>query len=404
MKKRYNSQIIIISLLSLIILTGCNQTQQQQVYYTGYDGVIMDFLKTNPTESHEEETTYLAFLVKNLGPTPITDDNPAKISVTYDTKYIELTEYNSEVDYENLVLEERGQSNPLGGQEYLEFAFKSKKFDTSRESVETGILFSLCYPYSIILSTSVCIDGQKNLIESKSSICKPTTFSGSGGQGGPLVITRIVPKATSSAEFIRPEFEIYVENRGKGYALNNNGEEYFCDFNAITKKSINDFNKITINAKLYEDELECMPQELRLVDGESYVRCYVSSENVKKYPKGQTSYTSILTVELNYGYIQTEKKTMTIKRWDDYTLNNFVTELDCGQYQIKDSTGKCIEKCEFCASNPTNKECLVNKPTENFSFDSSFECKCGRETCIQKTKTGECIFGYCTGSSYCCKN
>ena len=73
---------------------------------------------------------------------------------------------------------------------------------------------------------------------------------------------------------------------------------------------------------------------------------------------------------------------------------------ECGYYE-RPYNGSCKQLCEICAIDPKFKDCDDNlKPGD--AFDSSFGCTCNKQKCAALSKDHQCIFGYCSGTSYCC--
>jgi hypothetical protein len=166
----------------------------------------------------------------------------------------------------------------------------------------------------------------------------------------------------------------------------------------------NDFSgRVNVYADLSGEKLDCGANKsgtLRLVDSESAITCYLSKSNkADKYSIKTMNYLSPLTIRVEYTYVVLEKQELEIKRND--LLEPDVTQGLCNSYQVE-YDGKCVDKCEYCASNPTDSQCQEGKPYAGFEFQEGFSCKCTLTQCNDKEKKGSCIKGYCPGSLYCC--
>jgi hypothetical protein len=224
--------------------------------------------------------------------------------------------------------------------------------------------------------------------------CKSETYNGGSGQGGPIAITRIEPEILLQSGYVRPQFKIYIENRGKGFVTSNHrcGE---VDLNN------HDYaGRVNIDAWLSEQKLDCGPDNngsLRLVDSESFIRCSLSPDN-DLYPTSQKNYITPLTISINYTYTTIDEKEIEIKRND--LLDEKAIQGLCGVYE-KYYQNKCVSKCEYCAQYPGDDACKDNV-VGYFVFNANFTCSCDLSTCNAKQDRYNCIKGYCPGSSYCC--
>ena len=406
LSKKISARVFVILgiVLLAIMLSACTNTATP-TYYTGTDGLKMEFLKENPGELFENESFAIGLLIRNRGPYAINSTDPAKINIMFDEKYLKrefIERTTTDSDYENIFLEARSMSNPLGDEKYYEFDFVAKEFSSKRESVTTKISYTLCYPYQTVLSTDVCIDAEKNLLVSASNkACIVKEYSGGQGQGGPLVISRVIPEVHATGRYIQPSFQIYLENKGEGYVLNAKDDQYTCDFRDFSNSE--NWNKISVQAQLSGQDLICTPKELRLLTTENYVRCRLPVALLENYSRGKNNYASILTVTLNYGYYSTKTMDITIKSDSEFSLQPFVqSNSTCGPFEKSDGI-KCISKCEYCVKNPGDSACQVSKQKYgNFTFTTDVDCSCTRQQCIQKNQKGECVYGYCPGSLYCC--
>lgn len=400
--KIYKILIVFLLISISIFIVSCSSSTTQTNYYAGIDGVKFDFIKANPKTVFEEEQFTLAMFVRNIGAYSIPNSTKGKITVSYDEYYI-IADSDSQKP-QNISLHAKDRDYPSGDEEYYEFNFNAKDISTLRELPKTTIDFSLCYPYRTEVGLMTCIDTQINSQDTKTTACKSTTYTNSFGQGAPLVITKIIPEMLPQKNYIRPQFKIYIENKGQGYVINKdptkNSVDEVCGAGTNRPDSA-DFNKITVKATLSKIELECIPAELKLINSESYVRCYVKESDAGNFSRVARNYVAPLTITLDYGYYEIAHHTIEIERKDDVVTIS--SDEECGSYNIYDQSRKqCITLCEFCSKNPSDSKCQKNKPIDSFAFTTDFSCSCTKLECDKLKYNGNCILGYCPGINYCC--
>jgi hypothetical protein len=82
---------------------------------------------------------------------------------------------------------------------------------------------------------------------------------------------------------------------------------------------------------------------------------------------------------------------------DSYCCSN----LDCKEYQVE-YDGKCVDKCEYCSKNPTDKKICPTPSLVGFSCQKITGIECDN-----KAKKGNCVRGYCGGTTtqeYCTRS
>jgi hypothetical protein len=398
--KIWQIAIIGIIILGASVLTGCTQVGQAgTIYYTGYDGLSIELFNSNPKQVFEDDYFATYLFVKNNGPYTVGQSAPGSLQITYDNYYLEMFDKSDK----QILVNGKNALYPAGDEDYAEFPFHAKTLSNLRDSVTTTITYSLCYPYRTELSIGTCIDTKIYSNDVVSESCKATPYTNSDGQGGPIVITKVEPQITSTdSQHVKPQYNIYIQNKGGGYVINNPDlASNICS--VFSREAISqNLNKIKIKASLSGKELDCEPKEVRIIDGsESFARCTIKDENAQDFPKSTKNYNTILTVVLDYGYVEVQTQDLEIKR--QYEIDRKVNT--CGYYYRQDASGKCVPLCDYCADpkNAHSEDCQKNKPVSNFAFDSTFSCACSKQDCITRSKTGECIFGYCPGETTCCK-
>ncbi len=388
--------ILIISLiLVLIAVSACDGKKTTTNYHLGMKGIVLDKLSSNPDIVYEEETFALGMMLANQG---AADVENGILMVNFDDYFLELDNRQSQVSkIQSVALEGKSISSPMGGADYLEYVFKAKTLGVIRESVDTKINFNICYGYDTELTTEVCIDTRTRTADQRSYACRGKEYTSNAGQGAPIAITKIEPEMMRVGESVRPLFRIYIKNMDDGYTLN-------PDYNlcANPTKNAAELNKLKVSAWISSDiELNCSPEEVRLVEGETIARCFVKDNDLSDFSRDTVNYITILRVLLEYDYVDSEVIELDIKRVNEVNIKSPGV---CGYYEIE-SEGKCISLCDFCVKSPNNEACTRNiNASSKFSWNaaSDFKCACGKEKCLALNKEGKCIFGYCPGTSYCC--
>jgi hypothetical protein len=399
--------IITLTLLILIltVISGCSQTGTTATYRTGTDGLIFDFSKVNPKSVYEGEEFGTSLFIKNVGSYDIiTRNNPAQLTVTYDDYRLEFIQNSNSAPITNIWLHGKNQYYPVGEETPVSFYFNSKRLTYLRESATTSINYNLCFPYQTELTTMTCIDTKTANNDDSAAACTSEPYSGSAGQGAPIVITKIEPEILLQTDYVRPQFKIYIENRGNGYVANTER----CDMTNIN--DVETSSRVTVTAWLSGELLNCGPDnmgEVRVVDSESYIECSLPNTD-NKYSREKKNYITPLTVRLSYTYTLIEKQDVEIKR--NELLKQDVTQGTCNSYQLE-FNGGCITKCEYCAKYPGDTaNCYAQAHTANnnlqFQFGPNFGCTCNVAQCNTKLKDGNCLNteGFCPGGLYCCSN
>ncbi len=395
--KKNNSVLMsIFILLTVIFLTGCQGSGTTEKYRIGTEGLNLEFASSNVKSVYENENFGTSIIIKNIGSYDILDQsNPAILKVSFDDYRLKFTNSKENVKEQQMLINGKSKYYPKGDEINSEYYFESLKLTDLREKSTTEINYNLCYPYNTEITTVTCIDTKLANKDQTAAACASETYSGSQGQGAPIVITKIVPEIMLQTEYVRPQFKIYIENKGPGYVNNANS----CNVADINDRSSS--GRVNVYATLSGTPLECGPDNsasLKLVDSESFIRCYLPNKE-KGYSRLEKNYLTPLTVSIDYTYTVITKQEIEIKR--DDTIERVVTK-DCDSYQILNENKTCVDKCLYCTTHPNEDVCKVNLPFAEFEFKEGFSCSCTLDQCNSRNKTGNCIKGYCPGSLYCC--
>ncbi len=333
-----------IFLVFAIIIIGCtsssssSKTKEIDVF-VGTDGLLAEFAKTAPPPKVFEDSNFPILLrVRNKGAYSIKDNSKAALSLGVEKDYIKnlKVEEQSRVSSKgldnivNFFVDGKTAINPQGDETIISLSAKTGKLDPQSEVKQSTITATLCYPYQTTLSTTVCIDtdvaginpgkpyGTKNSVK----VCSAKEFIFNNGQGAPIAVTKIEPQMIPVEKEIKPQFLIFVENKGKGNPVKLAGYDSACYKSDYTKDLSSNkdlWNVATI--KVYkagkeeekESQLICTPSLknpegaidettgfLRFRDGKDFVRCTFRDG----IPKSSEAFTSPLKVVIDYGYVQ----------------------------------------------------------------------------------------------------
>lgn len=327
-------------LLILLVIMGCNTKKNskpvtREEIFTGTDALVFNFLKNAPPPevyaSTETEKSQFSVVVelKNKGAYYIKEDE-GYLTLILEEDYMSLGRwgYGEEIRQSDnnqtiFSLEGKSLSNPLGGRAVTAIRVNARKLpEKLSETHKSSILLTACYKYQTEVYENVCIDTDVYGLRGMDKSCKVEDLS-LKSQGAPIAITKVevemLPHENQTK--IKPLFTIHVENKGNGEVIKANQDviRSACSSESLKIKEkdlnvayINDLNVVYIKAYLSgeEYELDCAPEFIKLRQKQGFVRCRLKEGKEKKYG----TYESPLIIKLDYGYMQTIAKEVTIKR------------------------------------------------------------------------------------------
>ncbi len=318
----------VIILFFLVTLIGCNQqtaTPREINVYVGTQGLTAEFSKSAPPPKVFEESSFpILIKIRNRGAYSI-KDNPqvvggigSVLSIGREKDYIPILTYENNVrikegatDNERFFyLEGKTQINPQGDELVVAANAKTGRLEPQSESKASTMTATLCYPYRTILSTTVCIDPDYAGIRPSKKVCTVKEITYSSGQGAPIAVTKLETQMIPEGDVVKPQFLIYLENKGQGTPVNIVGFHNTCRKTDYSQKDT--WNVAFLKAYGSGDEqLECTPNQedstdnsigfLRFIDKKDFVRCTFKNG----IPRTSDAYTSPLRIEIDYGYSQT---------------------------------------------------------------------------------------------------
>lgn len=296
----FSSKII----LMLIILTACQLAPTQRpilpLIYTGTEAVEARFGPETQMQVYSGQQVNAVVELNNKGVYDVTN---GKYALIFEEQYVQLLPGMQKTGA--FTLGGKTQYNPEGDFTRIPIRMRSKELPPQAESYQTQIIFQSCYPYKTYASAQVCIDpdiANRNLRKA----CTAMPVSLGGGQGAPVAVTRIEPIMAPEGNDVRPVFAIYLQNLGSGQVLSTDAISTACGGVGAIK-----FNKVSVSAKLQDETLLCAPNPAILEAGqEARVIC----ESRQRYGITAGTFTTILTTELDYGYMTVASNPLMISR------------------------------------------------------------------------------------------
>ena len=318
-----------------VIIAGCTSTSNNQNkeinINVGTDGLAAEFVKNAPPPRVFQDSNFpVVIKIRNGGVFSIPDGS-GYLAIGREKDYIpnfEIERSNNDVkaseefrDVYTFSVPGKTALNPKGDEILATFTATAAKIDPQSEARTSTISATLCYPYITSFSQTVCIDTDVIGLRSGKKACS-VNINGitlTGGQGGPIAVTRIETSMIPKDNLIKPQFLIYVENQGTGQVVDPLSLNKVCGNVALIKEDIRKtwniaYLKAFISSGNEENQLDCCPNPspdgqctgddkrgiIRLRDKKDFVRCTFP----KGIPNSIDSYTSPLRIDLGYGYVQ----------------------------------------------------------------------------------------------------
>lgn len=278
-----------------ILLISCTFIPSKTVAIEkGTKALEINFIKDSPPYQVYENTNALVSIdIKNAGAQRIKN---GVYSLIFPDQYVDVVEPSGSF---NLLGKQEGL--PYGEETQINFPVKIKSLASQQQILPVDFIFSACFQYRTKSGFSICIDtDQLNTDKSKPCTVKP--LSTSGGQGSPLVITKIEPRMELSKEYLTtPVFDIYVQNYDKGIVSSANDFAKFCTSKPVSKSIVE------ADVKLGDEKLECNKPEFEIKSSEVKFTC-----KSKELSRSEGIFNALLVVDLSYGYAQTIAKQVKI--------------------------------------------------------------------------------------------
>jgi len=310
MKQNKNIKLILLPVIILVLfISGCIQNPfvkptTQDDLRTGRQGILMEFLNNAPpSEIYEDYPFQIGVILENVG---ASDIKKGFISFTVEEAYMELMNQNDEAIRFNL--KGKSVSLPTGDQLVKIIKARTKKISGQSEKHESTILANVCYQYQTKKDITACIDTDVYDLKKMQKVCRVRDITLTP-QGAPVSITKIESEMLPAEDdnLIKPAFKIHIKNVGNGEVIDKGKISDICSSEPVDYKEL---NIVDIKVMLSNEELECKPIPLKLKYEGDVVRCILE----KGVPKEKATYTTPLTIELNYGYTYSISKKIIIKK------------------------------------------------------------------------------------------
>ncbi len=301
----------------IILIAGCQSgsggknTQQNVVNFrTGTDALVMNFAQGNPDKVYEGEND-INFLVEvqNKGAFPQFDERSERLDAHiwvsgFDTRLMELFPEQDVLD--ERILEGKSPINLEGGRTSVILNGGVFNLPEGTSSFKVPIIVTLTHRYMTIASPTVCIDPIPRAGKLREKVCDIGKFGSvaySGGQGSPVIVSKVEQEVTSR-DLI---FRIEVQHVGKGILL----DDALIRYDPNRGYSFRDLNRVKIDeiSLAGGEGLNCRPDgEIQLVNNKGYIICSLSKSQVE----GNNVYQTPLTIKLRYGYSSSIRKDIEI--------------------------------------------------------------------------------------------
>jgi hypothetical protein len=300
---------IILCLILFMILIGCTgiipgqnkDTIQIPDIHKGTQGLEINYLNgMPPVEIFENQLFEIGLEITNKGATDIQN---GIYNIAINEQFLDL------IDEKMNRINIKGKSiyQPLGGKEQIRLKVRSNQLGGQITKQSTTIIANACYEYSTKATVITCIDTQELKQETKA--CKIQSHRVGGGQGGPVGVISVEPKMLphENPDRIKPVYIIEIQNLGTGQIIDSNLVYDACTGRSLDKK---EYDVVFVNAMLSNDVLNCEPSPIKLRAKENKILCELN----QGLDKNRGNYQSPLSIELDYGYMQTLPKTITINK------------------------------------------------------------------------------------------
>lgn len=360
--------IFIILLIFTLFITACGggplgglgTSSKPEVsdvnIYVGTQALSAEFGKGAPPPRVFESSSFPILLrIRNVGAYSITSDRQefGVLSIGREKDYVPSLslEKNNRVSSgstDNEVffnIDGKTKINQKGDEVIVSVNAKTGKLDSQSEYKISTITATLCHPYKTTLSTTVCIDTDVAGIRPGKKVCNVKELVFANGQGAPIAVTKIEPQMIPEGDKIKPQFLIFIENKGRGNSVDKESYRNVCgrfDFgeeeDTDKKEEIgNIWNVAALRAYTSGKEtpdkpgiqLVCCPNLegqcdeketdtnkmtgfIRFRDRKDFVRCIFKDKEA--VDRSSDAFTSPLRIEIDYGYIQTISTNFVIQK------------------------------------------------------------------------------------------
>jgi len=285
-------------LLALLLLASCGRTTAKNTIidaHQGKEALVMKFLPNMPPArvfSADPQSLQFAVQLHNNGAADLSAETLKLAIVGYDKKILTI-----EPDEQDLALPARSVENPQGTTKVATWTTTAINFPAKHDSISQSVTARACYRYQTIATQTICLD-PKPEAQVKDKVCSPASTTLKNGQGGPVSVVKIDQALLPSVS--RAQLKLTVQNLGKGEVIN---PDIALDKCVAGDLQVQDLGKVTVAARVNEQELTCTPITLYNKQGTSY--CTLDG-------LPDTAFTTPVVITLSYGYTESISTTVEI--------------------------------------------------------------------------------------------
>ncbi len=298
MNKRIPFLFLVLLLLSSCVGTRTAQTKEQAALtddaHRGVKGVTINFIKNNPPDiAFSGNPLDIVVEVKNEGAATVTGSN--LFLSGYDPVIFKINPRFKTLDR----LEGRTKFNTFGGYDTAEFKSENVFLPQGTDTLDQTFLASLCYVYRTEARIPVCIDPSPfSVLENEA--CRVTNPSVGGGQGGPVSVSAVREDPAPG----QVGFYITVANQGDGIVV-----DQFSMRDCPSPLNFDDVDSVQYSVALSGKPGDCKPTgKLRLANKQGSLYCIFKLDSISA-----TAFTTVLEINLDYGYLTQKTKAVKVK-------------------------------------------------------------------------------------------
>jgi hypothetical protein len=313
MKKR--SLVLVVLVISLFLLVSCKKDPNagqnprdtvsllRQVQ-SGTQGIELEVLPNYPPDTvYDENELIIITEVKNKGNDAL-DAQECFVEIVGHDPSIVTGYFGPESCADSSgVLEGKTIYNLDGGFNQIEFESSDVRLPLGVFEYTPTLDIKTCYLYTTTASPQVCLDPLSIQVSREQTTCDwRKGVSVSAGQGGPVSISYVgIDMIGSGKAFV----EINIANSNGGAVLGNDVDIRSCGNLPLHHT---DLDRVGYEVFMTgADVVSCNPSTgfVRLVNGQGKITCKI---NIPHGPAFETP----LTIQLDYGYMKSQKKPLRI--------------------------------------------------------------------------------------------
>ncbi len=198
---------------------------------------------------------------------------------------------------------------PGGDMAVVPWEANIQNFPQGIDDTRQTFMVTNCYLYSTHASPVVCIDPSPHSQSEK--VCNPLRYNPTNGQGAPVAVTSIQQENTPREAV----FKIRVSNQGNGEVWSP-GKISKCNPYTETRVTSKDKNRVWLGQVRVSGDptrLDCVPDDVIRLDPDTESGVVTCKYDIP-FQGVQSAYQTPLVVELWYGYEDTIRRTVTVKR------------------------------------------------------------------------------------------